>query len=76
MSKGKTMPIILKKELETEVFGTGDGHICIVQKDNFGEETAIVLSANQFQTIFNHEKRIMKEAYENDGLSDSNENLG
>jgi len=27
------MPIFLPKELETEVFGTGEGFICIIQKD-------------------------------------------
>lgn len=27
------MPIYLPKELETEVYGTGEGFICISQKD-------------------------------------------
>ena len=56
------MPIFLPKELETEVFGTGDGFVCICQKNSDGIESVIHLSVNQFETIFNHEKRIVKEA--------------
>ena len=56
------MPIFLPKELETEIFGTGEGFICIIQKDIDGQETRIALSVHQFETIFNHEKRIVKEA--------------
>jgi len=74
MSKGNVMPIFLPKELETEVFGTGDGFVCIVQKDNFDVETSIILSTSQFQTIFNHEKRIMKEADGNNDVPASSEN--
>jgi len=56
------MPIFLPKELETEVFGTGDGFVCICQKNIDGMESVVHLSVNQFETIFNHEKRIVKEA--------------
>ena len=56
------MPIFLPKELETEVYGTGDGFICISQKDIDGQEAIIWLSVQQFSTIFNHEKTIVREA--------------
>jgi hypothetical protein len=56
------MPIYLPKELETEVYGTGDGFVCISQKDIDGQEIKIWLSVHQFSTIFNHEKTIIKEA--------------
>ena len=45
-------------------------------KKNEQGEVVIWLSAHQFETIFNLEKRIMKEAYESNDVSDSNENLG
>jgi hypothetical protein len=60
------MPIFLPKEMETEVFGTGDGFIVIGQKNNDGNETFVHLSVHQFETIFNHEKRLIKEAKEQD----------
>ena len=56
------MPIFLPKELETEVFGTGEGFICISQKDIDGQETIIALSVHQFETIWNYEKTLIKEA--------------
>ena len=56
------MPIFLPKELETEVYGTGDGFVRISQKDIDGQETIIWLSVHQFSTIFNHEKKIVREA--------------
>ena len=56
------MPIYLPKELETEVYGTGDGFVCISQKDIDGQEKKIWLSVHQFSTIFNHEKTIVREA--------------
>lgn len=56
------MPIFLNKEFETQVNGDGCGFICITQKNNEDEEVSIWLSVNQFQTIFNHEKFILKEA--------------
>jgi hypothetical protein len=56
------MPIYLPKELETEVYGTGDGFVCISQKDIDGQEAIIWLSVHQFSTIFNHEKTIVREA--------------
>jgi hypothetical protein len=56
------MPIFLTKEFETEVFGTGEGFICIIQKDIDGQETRIALSVHQFETIFNHEKTLVREA--------------
>jgi len=62
------MPIYLSKEFETEVTGDGCGFICITQKNDKDEEVVIWLSTNQFQTIFNHEKFILKEA-----LNDSSE---
>ena len=55
------MPIYLPKEMETEVFGTGDGFVCITQKVD-DVETVIWLSVHQFETIFNHEKTIVREA--------------
>lgn len=60
------MPIFLPKELETEVFGTGEGFICITQKDMDGRETIIALSVHQFETIFNHEKTLVREALDSD----------
>jgi hypothetical protein len=59
------MPIFLPKEMETEVFGTGDGFVCITQKAD-DVETVIWLSVHQFETIFNHEKRIINEARKQD----------
>ena len=56
------MPIFLSKELETEVFGTGDGFVVIGQKNNDGKETFIHLSVHQFETIWNHEKTLVREA--------------
>jgi hypothetical protein len=55
------MPIFLPKEFETEVCGHGDGFICISQKQG-AEECAIFLSIHQFQTIWNHEKTLVREA--------------
>ena len=69
------MPIYLPKEFETEIVGHGDGFISINQKNEQGE-VVIWLSAHQFETIFNLEKRIMKEAYASNDVSDSNENFG
>ena len=56
------MPICLPKELETEVYGTGDGFVCITQKDIDGQEAVIWLSIHQFETIWNHQKKIVREA--------------
>ena len=56
------MPIFLSKEFETEVVGHGDGFISINQKNGAGDEIVIWLSIHQFETIFNFEKRIIKEA--------------
>jgi hypothetical protein len=56
------MSILLKAEAETEVMGDGDGFIKITQTMPNGEETVIWLSVHQFQTIFNHEKTIIREA--------------
>lgn len=54
------MPVYLPAEIETEVFGE-DGLICIKQT-NDGEEREIWLTVHQFETIFNFEKSIAKEA--------------
>ena len=56
------MSIFLKAELETEVVGHGDGWISINQKTIDREELVIWLSVHQFETIFNHEKHIVREA--------------
>jgi hypothetical protein len=56
------MSIFLKAELETEVCGDGDGFISILQKRRDGEESVIWLSVHQFETIFNHQKTIIREA--------------
>jgi hypothetical protein len=55
------MPIILPKELKTEVCGLGDGFISIIQTRGV-KECEIFLSIHQFQTILNHEKTLIKEA--------------
>jgi hypothetical protein len=55
------MPIFLPNEMETEVFGTGHGFICINQKDG-KKDTTIWLSVHQFSTILNHEKTLVREA--------------
>ena len=57
------MPIFLPHELETEVFGNGHGLICISQKDG-KKDTTIWLSVHQFSTIFNHEKTLVREAFD------------
>lgn len=55
------MPVYLPAEIETDVFGE-DGMICIKQTNN-GEETEIWLTVHQFETIFNFQKTIVKEAW-------------
>jgi hypothetical protein len=59
---GIFMSIYLKAEFETEVVGHGDGFISINQKNDKNEEVVIWLSIHQFETIFNHEKNIVREA--------------
>ena len=61
------MPICLPAEYETEVYGTCDGFITITQKKGH-DEVSIQLSVHQFETIFNYEKRIIKEARTPDEL--------
>lgn len=56
------MSIFLPKEFETEVVGHGDGFISINQKSGEDTEVVIWLSVHQFETIFNHEKHIVREA--------------
>ena len=56
------MSIFFKAELETEVVGHGDGWISFSQKLSDGEVIVIWLSVHQFETIFNHEKHIVREA--------------
>jgi hypothetical protein len=55
------MPIFLPHEMETEIFGNGHGFICITQKDG-KKETIIWLTIHQFETIWNHQKTLVKEA--------------
>jgi len=56
------MGIFLKPELKTDVVGDGDGFIKIIQTQDDGEQAVIWLSVHQFETIFNHEKFIIREA--------------
>ncbi len=56
------MPIYLPAEYETIVSGTGDGFVSFTQKKLDGEEMVMYLSLHQFETIFNHEKTIVREA--------------
>ena len=56
------MPIYLPAEYETTVAGTGDGFVSFTQKRLDGEELVMFLSLHQFETIFNHQKRIVNEA--------------
>jgi hypothetical protein len=60
------MPIYLPAEYETEVAGTGDGFVSFTQKRRDGEEMVMFLSLHQFETIFNHEKTIVREALNSD----------
>ena len=60
------MPIYLPAEYETEVAGTGDGFVSFTQKRRDGEEKVMFLSLHQFETIFNHEKTIVREALNSD----------
>ena len=60
------MPIYLPAEYETEVAGTGDGLVSFTQKRLDGEEMVMYLSLHQFETIFNHEKTIVREALGSD----------
>lgn len=55
------MPIFLPHEMETEIFGNGHGLICITQKDG-KKETSIWLTIHQFETIWNHQKTLLREA--------------
>ena len=56
------MSIFLPAELETVVVGHGDGFISINQKNKEGEESLIWLTVHQFETIFNREKHLVREA--------------
>ena len=56
------MPLHLPTEMQTEIFGTGYGFICIKQKDIDGQESRVSLSINQFMRIVNHEKTLVREA--------------
>lgn len=56
------MPIYLPAEYETTVAGTGDGFVSFTQKRLDGVELVMFLSLHQFETIFNHQKRIVNEA--------------
>ena len=47
--------------METEIFGNGHGFICITQKDG-KKETIIWLTIHQFETIWNHQKTLVREA--------------
>jgi hypothetical protein len=60
------MPIYLPAEYETVVAGTGDGFVSFTQKRLDGEEMVMYLSLHQFETIFNHEKTIVREALDAD----------
>ena len=55
------MAIFLHQEWETEVVGHGDGLISINQKQE-DKEVVIWLTVHQFETIFNFEKHIVREA--------------
>lgn len=59
---GVCMSIFLPQEHETEVVGHGDGWISFNQKQPDNKEVVIWLSVHQFETIFNHEKSIVREA--------------
>lgn len=54
------MAIYLPSEIETEVHGE-DGLICIKQTVDCLERE-IWLTVHQFETIFNHEKHLVREA--------------
>lgn len=56
------MSIFLKAELKTDVVGDGDGFISITQTLPNDEEVTVWLSVHQFQTIFNQEKHLVREA--------------
>jgi hypothetical protein len=56
------MPIYLPAEYETTVAGTGDGFVSFTQKRLDGDAMVMYLSLHQFETIFNHEKTIVREA--------------
>ena len=56
------MPIYLPAEYETEVTGTGDGFVSFTQKKPDGEEMVMYLSLHQFETIYNHQKTIVRES--------------
>ena len=60
------MPIYLPAEYETIVAGTGDGFVSFTLKRLDGEEMVMYLSLHQFETIFNHEKTIVREALNSD----------
>lgn len=63
------MPIYLPAEYETIVAGTGDGFVSFTQKRLDGTELVMYLSLHQFETIFNHEKTIVREALDADVTS-------
>ena len=55
------MTIFLPHEMETEISGNGHGFICITQKDG-KKESFVWLTIHQFETIFNHQKTLLREA--------------
>jgi len=56
------MSIFLPAELETQVVGSGDGKITITQIDELGRTQEIYLTVHQFESIFNREKHLVREA--------------
>ena len=57
------MGLFLRAEIETEVYGDGDGFIRISQTNDKGEDVEIWLSANQFGIIVEQEKFLVNEAF-------------
>jgi hypothetical protein len=57
------MGLFLRAEIETEVYGDGDGFIRISQTNDKGEDVEVWLSVNQFQIIFNQENHLVNEAF-------------
>jgi len=61
---GVFMSVYFPLEAKTSVVGDGEGFIAITQTPpKGGDEVVVWLSVHQFQEIWNHEKRLIAEAY-------------
>ena len=56
------MALSLPSEYATDIYGDGQGCIVIEQTDTHGEKVVVFLSINQFSTVVEQEKHLVREA--------------